>query len=124
VILVDTSVWIEHFRSSNAVLSKLLSRQEVLLHPFVFGEIACGNLSNRNEIIALMQALPTARKADDQEVVVFIEKRSLMGRGIGLIDVHLLASCLMEPCLIWTTDKRLGSVAEELGIAFRSDVPA
>jgi hypothetical protein len=84
----------------------------------VLGEIACGNLKNRERIVALMRALPAVKRADDDQVLFFIERRGLMGRGIGLIDVHLLASCLMEPCRLWTADKRLGTVAEELETAF------
>jgi predicted nucleic acid-binding protein len=117
VILVDTSVWIDHFRSSNHRLCGLLEEEQVLTHPFVLGEIACGNLGNRSQIVSLMKALPLTQVADHDEVLFFIEQRSLMGRGIGLIDMHLLASCLMQPCLLWTADKRLNSVAEELQIA-------
>ncbi len=118
MILVDTSVWIDHFRSPNSLLTELLEQEQVLLHPLVLGEIACGNLKRRKEIVALMLALPTATRADDREILLFIEKRSLMGRGIGLIDVHLLASCLIEPCSIWTFDKRLRTVADELETAY------
>lgn len=118
MILVDTSVWIDHFRAPDRLLAELLDRERVLVHPFVLGEIACGNLKRRKEILALMQALPAAAKADDGEIMAFIERRGLMGRGIGLIDAHLLASCLIEPCLLWTLDKRLRSVAEELETAY------
>lgn len=124
MILVDTSVWIEHFRSPNRALGELLDQGQVFAHPFVLGEIACGNLKNRSEIIALMQALPTVPRADDEEVLLFIEQRGLMGRGIGWIDIHLLASCLMEPCPIWTADRRLKTVAEELGATFQPQTPA
>lgn len=117
MILVDTSVWIEHFRSSSRPLRRLLEEEQVLTHPFVLGEIACGNLANRSTIIRLMQALPRAAVADHDETLYFIEQQSLMGRGIGLVDVHLLASCLMQPCLLWTADKRLRAVADELRIA-------
>jgi predicted nucleic acid-binding protein len=105
------------------LLAELLEQEQVMTHPFILGEIACGNLKNRNEIVVLMQALPTARRADDREILFFIEQRALMGRGIGLIDVHLLASCLMQPCEIWTKDKRLRAVAEELETAFDPDLP-
>jgi predicted nucleic acid-binding protein len=118
LILVDTSVWIDHFRSSRRVLCELLDAEQVLVHPFVLGEIACGNLRNRKEITTLMQALPMATKASDHEILLFIEQRNVMGRGIGLIDVHLLASCVMQPCRLWTSDKRLKTVAEELQTAF------
>jgi len=118
VILVDTSVWIDHFRSSNSLLVELLEQEQVITHPFILGEVACGNLKKRREIVALMQALPTVRRADEDEILFFIEQRALMGRGIGLIDVHLLASCLMQPCMIWTADKQLRTVSEELETAF------
>jgi predicted nucleic acid-binding protein len=118
VILVDTSVWIEHFRSPSRLLGELLEREQVFVHPFVLGEIACGNLQNRKEIVALMRSLPAVQRADDHEILFFIEQRGLMGRGIGLIDIHLLASCLMQPCLIWTADKRLKATAEELETVF------
>jgi len=119
VTLVDTSIWIEHFRRPNHRLGQLLVDGRVLAHPFVVDEIACGNLSNRKQILVLMQALPTVKPVDDQEILFLIERRSLMGRGIGLIDVHLLASCLTHPCPIWTSDKRLKTVAEELGAAVK-----
>jgi predicted nucleic acid-binding protein len=119
VILVDTSIWIEHFRSSNPRLSELLEDDQVLVHPFVLGEIACGNLENWKEIIALMQALPTVPRANDREILFFIEQHALMGRGVGLVDMHLLASCSMQPCWLWTADKRLKTLAVELETAFR-----
>ena len=118
MILVDTSVWIDHFRSSNRALADLLDEGQVLVHPFVLGEIACGNLQNRTEIVSLMRGLPMVPKASDAEILLFIERRGLMGRGIGLIDAHLLASCLMQPCLLWTADRRLRTIAEELETAF------
>ena len=120
MILVDTSVWIDHFRASNRMLGKLLDDGQVLVHPFVLGEIACGDLRNRKEIVALMQALPTAPKASDHEILFFIEQRGVMGRGVGLIDIHLLASCLMQPCRLWTADRRLRPIAEEMDTAFDS----
>ncbi len=118
MILVDTSIWIGHFRTFNRVLAGLLEREQVLLHPFVLGEIACGNLKNRVEILSLLQALPAASKADDDEIIFFIEQHALMGRGLGLVDVHLLASALMQPCRLWTADKRLQAAARQLATAF------
>jgi len=82
----------------------------------VIGEIACGNLKNRVEIIPLLLALPQARKADDEEILFFIEHHHMSGRGVGLVDVHLLASCLMEQCFLWTSDKRLKATARHLGV--------
>lgn len=119
MVLVDTSIWIDHFRKANATLSSLLETETVVVHPFVVGELACGNLNKREEIIALLHALPHAAKVEDDEILLFIERHRLMGRGIGLIDVHILASCCIDACLLWTRDKRLQVVAGELCIAFR-----
>ena len=116
MILVDSSVWINHFRKPIRRLTALLDREEVCIHSFVIGEIACGNLKNIKGIIALLHALPIVQKADDDEILFFIERHGLNGRGVGLIDVHLLASCLVEHCYIWTADKRLKTVAEEMKI--------
>ena len=118
VILVDTSVWINHFRFCSPLLVKLLDQQRVLLHPFILGEIACGNLTQRKEIISLLHVLPTVQTADHDDILYFIDQHNLMGRGVGLVDVHLLASCMIERCPIWTADKRLKAVAQELETAF------
>ena len=118
MILVDTAVWIGHWRSANALLQKVLDDEQVLLHPFVIGELACGQMKNRKEIIALLHALPQARKADDDEVLFFIERHRLMGRGLGLIDAHLLAAAHIESAKLWTTDKTLFALAGELHCAF------
>jgi predicted nucleic acid-binding protein len=118
VVLVDTSVWIDHFRKTSHRLSELLEQEEVLLHSFVIGELACGNLQNRKEIIDLLRALPVATNADDDEVLFFLEHHSVMVRGIGLIDAHLLASCHLNRSLLWTKDKRLQTVADEMEIGF------
>ena len=118
MILVDSSVWIDHFRRSSSRLVALLEAEEVCTHPFVIGELACGNLKNRKEIIALLHSLPGVQKADDDEILFFIERHCLNGRGVGLIDLHLLASCLIERCFLWTADKRLRTIAEEMKIAF------
>lgn len=116
MILVDSSVWMDHFHNRSARLAALLDAEQVCVHPFVIGEIACGNLKNREEILALLHALPAAHKADDDEILFFIERHGLHGRGVGLVDVHLLASCLIDRCLIWTADKRLRALAEEMHI--------
>jgi len=116
VILVDTSVWVDHLRSHNQELASLLDAEEVLVHPFIIGELACGNIKNRREVLALLHALPTSPKVDDDEILFFIERHRLMGRGLGLVDVHLLASTMIAPCLIWTHDKPLKTVAQEMAI--------
>lgn len=116
MILVDSSVWIDHFKKPSSRLANLLSDEDVLVHPLVVGEIACGNLKNRTEIIALLRALPQSHQADDEEILFFIEHHGLNGRGVGLIDVHLLASCLTDSCFLWTADKRLKAVAQHLRV--------
>ena len=118
MILVDTSVWIDHFRRSGRHLSALLDKEIVCAHPFILGELACGNIKNRKEIISLLRALPEVHKASDDETLYFIEQHNLGGRGIGLIDVHLLASCFINRCSLYTLDKRLKEVAEDLNIAY------
>ena len=117
MILADTSVWIDHFRKPDAVFSKRLHDEKICTHPFIIGELACGNLKNRKEIIALLHALPSAGGAEDDEVLFFIDRHKLAGRGIGLIDVHLLAVCCIHSVKLWTKDKRLAAIAEELAIA-------
>jgi predicted nucleic acid-binding protein len=116
MILVDTSVWIDHLRKRDEKLFNLLNEGEVCIHPFIIGEIACGNLNNRNEIIHLLKALPEVLIANDDEVLHVIEKRQLYGKGLGYIDIHLLASSLINSVPIWTKDKRLSSVNSELNI--------
>jgi predicted nucleic acid-binding protein len=119
VILADTSIWVEHFRSGVPELVSLLERGEILQHPFVRGELACGNLANRREVLDLLARLPAAPLASDEEAVAFIEGRGLMGRGIGYIDVHLLAAvALAGSARLWTRDRRLAAVAAELGAGF------
>jgi predicted nucleic acid-binding protein len=120
VILVDTSVWIDHLRHGDSALASSLEAGEILIHPFVVGEIACGNLVNRQQVLALLQSLPGVPVASDAEALGFIEQRSLMGRGIGYIDVHLLASvALARDAMLWTRDKRLGAIAADLALAYR-----
>ncbi len=119
MILVDTSVWIDHLRSGEPALSEALEGGRVLMHPFVLGELACGNLKNRSEVLRLLGDLPAAPTATDPETLDFIERRALMGRGIGYIDVHLLASAALDGVArLWTRDKRLSAAAAELELAF------
>ena len=121
MILADTSVWIDHFRNGSNPLATLLETEKVVMHSFVLGELACGNLKNRKEISALLHALPCAQKAADDEVLFFIERHKLNGRGIGLVDAHLLASCALGHRL-WTTDKRLRILAEEMDVAYNPEL--
>ena len=117
MILVDTSVWIGHLRSEDRKLTTLLNRNQVLIHPMVVGELACGNLRNRKEIMALLGGLPRILVADDDEVLFFIERHQLMGSGIGYVDVHLLAAtALTQSARLWTHDLRLAQVATELNL--------
>jgi len=119
VILLDTSVWIDHLRQGDAQVASALQSSLVLTHPFVIGELACGQLKSRAEILGLLAALPQARVAQEQEVLFFIERHGLMGRGIGYIDAHLLtATALTEGARLWTRDKRLDSLARELELAY------
>ena len=116
--LVDTSVWIEHLRAGNRMLRSLLESGEVLAHPFVVGELACGRLRNRVEILTLLQALPEAQIAEHEEVMRVVECEHLYGQGIGWIDAHLLASALVGRLKLWTTDPRLALIAGELGVGY------
>jgi hypothetical protein len=120
MILVDTSVWIEHLRKGSTVLSARLDEGQVLMHPFIIGELACGNLKNRAAVLRLLRDLPATPLASDPEVLGFIDRRKLMGRGIGYIDAHLLASvALTGTARLWTHDKRLAAVAAELKLAVK-----
>lgn len=117
MILVDTSVWVDHLQKGVAALAEALEREEVMAHPFVIGELACGNLKNRGEVLGLLGRLPSIAVADDDETLLFIERRHLMGKGLGYIDAHLLASVtIADGVRLWTRDKRLARVAAELGL--------
>ena len=118
MILVDTSVWIDHLRQGDRQLAAALEAGHVRVHPFVVGELACGNLRARAEVLGLLQALPPILVATDKEVLFFMDAHNLMGRGIGYVDVHLLASARLGGALLWTRDKRLHAVAAELGMAY------
>jgi predicted nucleic acid-binding protein len=118
MILVDTSVWIDHLRAGDRHLADLLNNSQVLAHPFVIGEMACGNLHKREDVLRLLNALPRAPVAFQEEVLHFIECNKLMGQGIGFIDAHLLAStALADATFIWTRDKRLQKSARKLKLA-------
>ena len=118
MILVDTSVWIEHLRAGNEILSALLSGGEVLGHPFVAGELALGNLRQRDETLRALRRLPQATSASHREVLHFIDREALFGCGIGYVDTHLLAAArLTAGSKLWTRDGRLQTVAARLGLA-------
>jgi hypothetical protein len=114
--LVDTSIWIDHFRRGNSRLVLLLEDDMVLQHPFVFGELACGGLRNRAEILRLLANLPQAKQVTFEETIEFIETRKLFGIGLGWTDVNILASALLTGCRLWTLDKALHRTARELGL--------
>ncbi|MEX2583717.1 MAG: type II toxin-antitoxin system VapC family toxin [Gemmatimonadota bacterium] len=117
MILVDTTVWIDHFRKGEPKLARLLENGQVLMHPFVVGELACGNLHNRHEVLDLVERLPQASVASEVEARLFLERHALMGRGVGYLDVHLLASVALDaPVRFWTKDRRLAAAAADLGV--------
>ena len=119
MILIDTSVWIDHLRAGDDNLVTLLDSSQVLAHPLVIGELACGNLHKRDDVLRLLNDLPRAPVASHEEVLHFIESNKLMGQGVGYIDTHLLASAaLADTALIWTRDQRLQKIARKLKLAF------
>ncbi len=117
MVLVDTSVWVSHLRDGSPKLEQLLNDGDVLCHPFIIGELACGNIKNRREIFSLLTALPKADLLDDEGALLFIEKNNLMGKGLGLIDIHLLASAMLSEAVLWTLDVKLKHEAHILGIS-------
>lgn len=121
MVLVDTSVWVDHLRSMDAELVRLLESARVLAHPFVIGEIALGALKQRQMVIGALLDLPRAQCATDGEVMGLIDQARLAGRGIGFVDAHLIAATkLTAGARLWTRDKRLGEVAAGLGLAHTS----
>jgi len=118
MVLVDTSIWIDHLKKGNPYLEKILLDVEVMCHPLLIGELACGNLKNRTEILSLLHSLPMSPDLDHNEILLFIERNKLMGIGIGLIDVHLLASARLAHAFLWTSDKRLKNASDYLGISY------
>ena len=118
MILVDTSIWVDHLRAGDPELGELLRDGQVLAHPWVTGELALGHLSRRSEILGLLHNLPQATVATDDEVLTLIDKRQLFGLGIGYVDAHLLAATtLTTAARLWTRDKRLAAVAVQHGLA-------
>lgn len=118
MVLADTSVWIDHLRAGERNLARLLEDGEVVVHPLVIGELACGNLRNRREILSLLSDLPRLASVSDDEALFFIERHRLHGRGLGLVDMHLLASCAVEEVVLWSKDVRLMKAARELRLAW------
>lgn len=119
MILVDTSVWIEHLRKGHSHLQHLLLEGDVLCHRMVIGELACGNLRNRMEVIDLLTALPAVQETSFDEYLYFIDLYQLWAKGIGFVDIHLLASAKLAGAGLWTLDKRLADTAAELGLEYK-----
>lgn len=118
-VLLDTSIWIRHFKTSNLRVVQLLESESVVSHEFVVAEMACGSLKSREETLGYLKELITLPTVSTQEVLLLIETKKLYSRGIGLIDAQLLASTLIVPdTQLWTADKRLENIAHELGIAY------
>ncbi|WP_313071874.1 PIN domain-containing protein [Melaminivora sp.] len=123
VVLVDTSVWVSHFRYANAALMELLMRDRVATHPLVAGEIACGTPPERQRTLANLQRLQQAQQATTHEVMAFIDREQLFGHGCGWIDLALLASTLLTPAVrLWTLDRRLGALAARFGVVYEPPV--
>ena len=119
MILVDTSVWVDHLRSGNPTLAALLKQNRVVMHSMILGELACGNLKNRKQLLQLLQRLDSLPAVSHKEALYFIEQHQLMGKGIGYIDAHLLASVVLGMgTKLWTYDKRLAHIAVELRFAW------
>jgi predicted nucleic acid-binding protein len=115
MILVDSSVWVAHLRWGTTGLERLLTDGDVACHPFIIGELACGQLSNRTEILSLLQSLPRTAQPDHDEVLHFIEAHRLAGKGLGYIDMHLLAASRLSRISLWTFDQPLQRAATRLG---------
>ena len=118
MVLVDTSIWINHLRSGNRHLEKLLFHGEVFCHLHIIGELACGNMKNRQEILTLLQELPRPPLVEFDEFLFFVDQNKLHGRGIGFVDIHLLASAKLGQLSLWTGDKRLQAASADLGIKY------
>lgn len=118
MVLVDTSIWVEHLRAGHRGLEGLLAEGKVACHELIIGELACGFIKNRGEILGLLQALPAVIEAEHDEAMRFIDRYRLMGKGLGFIDVHLMASAVLSDTPLWTLDKTLKAESSRLGIAF------
>jgi len=120
MILADTSIWIDHLRSNNKALGSFLDSERVLIHPFIIGELALGNLRQRKTVLVALSDLPSISMATDAEILHFIDRYELFGRGIGYIDAHLLAAVQFTPgAYLWTSDNKLHEVADELNLAMK-----
>lgn len=116
MVLVDTSIWVDHLRAKDETLVRLLEQGQVGIHPMIIGELACGHLRHREALLGLWQCLPQVLEASHDEVLHYLHSQQLMGKGIGWVDLHLLTSVRLTPnAWLWTRDKRLQMVAESLG---------
>ena len=118
MVLVDTSVWVTHLRKGSPELADLLNKGKVLCHPYILGELACGNLKDRAVILSYLQLLPMGIVAEHEEVLSFIEGNRLMGKGLGYVDVHLLASAVLTGVSVWTLDNKLAQTADNLHLKY------
>jgi predicted nucleic acid-binding protein len=118
MVLANTSVWVSHLRHGNSKLQELLEARKVVSHPFIVGELACGNISNRVEIISLMQSLPMLDVVENEELLLFIEHKKMMGTGLGFVDVHLMAAAVLAAIPLWTQDKKLKQACSQLNIDY------
>lgn len=118
MVLVDTSIWVSHLRKSDSHLKALLLDGSVVCHPFIIGELACGWIKNRTEVISLLQALPMAEVVEQDEFLEFVERNDLMDIGLGFVDVNLLASAIVMGVPLWTLDKRLNQASTRLSIDY------
>ncbi len=119
MVLVDTSIWVAHLRARDHGLEELLLEAQVMCHPYVIGELACGNIINRDEILSLLEDLPSTPAISQEEFLYFIEIHNLAGSGIGFVDVHLLASSCLSDTPLWTSDKKLRLSAKKMGVSFQ-----
>ncbi|NQT26717.1 type II toxin-antitoxin system VapC family toxin [candidate division KSB1 bacterium] len=119
MVLVDTSVWVDHLKNGNIQLEVLLNEDKVNCHEFIIGELACGNMSKYDEVLSLLQVLPHAKTVNHDEVLMFIQRNKLSGQGVGYIDVCLLASCRLSDLMLWTYDKKLEKLAIKLNLAYK-----
>ncbi len=118
MVIVDTSIWVTHLRRGSRHLEELLLDAQVVCHPFIIGELACGNIKNRDEFLSLLRSLPMAPVVTPDELLFFIGRNTLMGKGIGFVDAHLLASAQLSRLPLWTSDRGLKLVASKLKLAY------
>lgn len=119
MVLVDTSVWIDHLRAGDAQLATLLESGQVLCHPLIIGELACGHLRHRQALLDHLHQLPQAEICTHEEALVFIEKHSLMARGVGITDIMLLAAAVLSRAFVWSRDKNMAKVAHDLRLLWQ-----